>query len=54
MDTIYLYLDNHRGLSCLANLSFFEKMMKMIDEGCAVDVVYMHFSKAFDKVHIVG
>jgi len=28
--------------------------MKMIDEGKAVDVVYMDFSKAFDKVPHAG
>ena len=31
-------------------LSFFEEVTKTIDEGRAVDVVYMNFSKAFDKV----
>ena len=37
--------------SCLTNLiEFFEEVTKMIDEGRAVDVVYMDFSKAFDKV----
>eukprot|EP00061_Rhincodon_typus_P009059 g32237.t1 len=40
-----------RGRSCLTNLiEFFEEVMKIIDEGKAVDVVYMDFSKAFDKV----
>eukprot|EP00061_Rhincodon_typus_P007464 g29184.t1 len=40
-----------RGRSCLTNLiKFFEKVTKMIDDGKAVDVVYMDFSKAFDKV----
>eukprot|EP00061_Rhincodon_typus_P013424 g39794.t1 len=29
---------------------FFEEVMKRIDEGRAVDVIYMDFSKAFDKV----
>eukprot|EP00061_Rhincodon_typus_P012719 g38626.t1 len=40
-----------RRKSCLTNLiEFFEEMMKMIDEGKVIDVVYMDFSKAFDKV----
>ena len=28
---------------------FFKEVTKMIDEGRAVDVLYMDFSKAFDK-----
>eukprot|EP00061_Rhincodon_typus_P009918 g33776.t1 len=40
-----------KGRSCLTNLvEFFEEVMSMIDEGRAVDVVYMDFSKAFDRV----
>ncbi|XP_060710826.1 uncharacterized protein LOC132835701, partial [Hemiscyllium ocellatum] len=40
-----------KGRSCLTNLiEFFEKVTKEVDEGKAVDVVYMDFSKAFDKV----
>ena len=40
-----------KGRSCLTNLiEFFEEVKKMIDEGRAVDVVYMDFSKAFDKI----
>jgi len=36
---------------CLTNLNeFFEKVTNQVDEGKAVDVVYMDFSKAFDKV----
>eukprot|EP00061_Rhincodon_typus_P015960 g43919.t1 len=31
-------------------IEFFEEVTKMIDEGSAVDVVYMDFSKAFGKV----
>ena len=39
-----------KARSCLTNLiEFFEEVTKMI-EGRAVDVVYMDFSKAFDKV----
>ena len=39
------------GKSCLTNLiELFEGVTKKVDEGTAVDVVYMDFSKAFDKV----
>ena len=39
------------GRSCLTNLlEFFEEVTRKVDEGKAVDVVYMDFSKAFDKV----
>ena len=39
------------GRSCLTNLiEFFEEVTKVIDKGRAVDVVYMDFSKAFDKI----
>ena len=39
------------GKSCLTNLiEFFEGATKKVDEGSAVDVVNMDFSKAFDKV----
>ncbi|XP_062910784.1 uncharacterized protein LOC134349811 [Mobula hypostoma] len=61
-DQIYKYLDSQglikdsqhgfvRGRSCLTNLvEFFEEVPKKVDEGKAVDVVYMDVSKAFDKV----
>ena len=61
-DSIYNYLDRQdlirssqhgfvRGKSCLTNLiEFFEEVTRNVDEGKAVDVVYMDFSKAFDKV----
>ena len=57
-DRIYSHLEiserQHgfvKGRSCLTNLiEFFEEVMKMIDEFRTVDVVYMDFSKAFDKV----
>eukprot|EP00061_Rhincodon_typus_P003200 g19519.t1 len=40
-----------QGRSCLTNLiELFEEVMKMTDEGKAVDVVYLDFSKAFDEV----
>jgi len=32
------------------SFEFFEEVTKIIDEGRVVDVVYMNFSKAFDKV----
>jgi len=36
-------------MSCLTNLiSFCEKVTHLMDEGKAVDVVYLDFSKAFD------
>ncbi|PKU43563.1 hypothetical protein llap_6139 [Limosa lapponica baueri] len=37
-----------RGTSCLTNLiSFYDKMTCLVDEGKAVDFVYLDFSKAF-------
>ena len=41
-----------KGLhSCLINLiSFYDWVTKLVDEGKAVDVVYLDFSKAFDTV----
>jgi len=37
--------------SCLTNLlEFSEKVMENLDEGCPVDIIYLDFSKAFDKV----
>ncbi|KAK4809567.1 hypothetical protein QYF61_016999 [Mycteria americana] len=40
-----------KGRSCLANLiSFYNKATHLMDEGKAVDVVYLDFSKAFDSV----
>ena len=39
------------GKSCLTNLlDFFEVVTKMLDEGEAVDLIYLDFAKAFDKV----
>ena len=39
------------GRSCLTNLlDFFEKVTEVLDEGNPVDVVYLDFAKAFDKV----
>eukprot|EP00061_Rhincodon_typus_P008329 g30849.t1 len=60
-DRIYSHLakygltsNRQRGLvqrrSCLTNLNVFEEVTKEIDEGKAVDIIYMDLSKAFDKV----
>ncbi|GAB0175652.1 mitochondrial enolase superfamily member 1 [Grus japonensis] len=38
-----------KGRSCLTNLiSFYDKVTHLVDEGKAVDIVYLDFSKAFD------
>ncbi|KAK4829718.1 hypothetical protein QYF61_006093 [Mycteria americana] len=40
-----------KGRSCLTNLIYFyDKSTHLVDEGKAVDVVYLDFSKAFDMV----
>ncbi|KAK4831147.1 hypothetical protein QYF61_015450 [Mycteria americana] len=40
-----------KGRSCLTNLiSFYDKVTHLMDEGKAMDVVYLDFSKAFDMV----
>ena len=61
-DNIVEHLDRHnlirssqhgftKGRSCLTNLlSFMEHVTKSVDEGNSVDIVYLDFAKAFDKV----
>ena len=40
-----------KGRSCSTNqISFYDKVTRLMDEGKAVDVVYLDFSKAFDTV----
>ena len=53
-DTPVIRLSEHgftKGRSCLTNwISFYDKMTCLVDEGKAVDVVYLAFSKVFDTV----
>ena len=40
-----------KGRSCLTNLlNYLEQVTKYVDESNPVDVLYLDFSKAFDKV----
>ena len=40
-----------KGRSCLSNmLDFLEEIYDKLDEGKSVDVIYLDFAKAFDKV----
>ena len=51
----HLILDSQHGFckgkSCQTNLlTFFDKVTQEIDRNCEVDVIYLDFAKAFDKV----
>ena len=40
-----------KARSCLTNLlCFFEEITKWVDDGSPVDVIYLDFQKAFDKI----
>ena len=40
-----------KGRSCLTNLiSFYDKVTRLVDEGKAMDVVYLNFTKVFDTI----
>ena len=40
-----------KGRSCLTNLiNFYYKMIHLVDEGKAANVIYLNFSKALDTV----
>ncbi|KAK4824713.1 hypothetical protein QYF61_017939 [Mycteria americana] len=40
-----------KGKSCFTNLiNFYNETTGLVDEGRAVDIVYLDFSKAFDTV----
>jgi len=39
-----------KGRSCLTSLICYDQVTCLVDEGKAVDVVYLDFSKAFDTV----
>ena len=39
-----------KARSCLTIFFFFEEITKWVDEGSRVDIIYLDFQKAFDKV----
>ena len=40
-----------KARSCLTNMLYFlEEITKWIDEGLPVDIIYLDFQKAFDKM----
>ena len=45
------WLDLIPRLTCMSRvISFYDPVTRLVDEGKAVDVVYLDFSKAFDTV----
>ena len=50
----YIIRDSQHGFrnnrSCLTNLDFLHDIYEMYEEGRAVDIIYLDFQKAFDKV----
>ena len=55
LDTIQVWNDNQhgfrRGRSCLSQLiEHHQKILDGLEEECSLDIVYLDFSKAFDKV----
>ena len=55
LDRCKLLNPPHHGFlkarSCITNvLCFLDKIIKWLDEGTPVDVIYLDFHKAFDKV----
>jgi hypothetical protein len=61
-DAVVAHLEKHRlifetqhgfrkGRSCLSNLlTFLEKATASVDQGIPMDVIFLDFAKAFDKV----
>ena len=39
-----------KNKSCMTNLEFLDRVTTLIDEGDSIDVIYLDFSKALDKV----
>ena len=39
-----------KARSCLTNVFFCEEITKSMDEGSPVDIIYLDFQKAFDKM----
>ena len=50
----YIIRDSQHGFhnkrSCLTNLDFLHDIYEMYEEGRAVDIIYLDFQRAFDKV----